>query len=233
MRQKSTRAWADAARAAPLLVCGAIAGPLFVVVFLITGATRAGYDPLRHPVSSLALGDLGWTQVATFVVAGVLTVAFAVGLRRALRPFGGSTWGPVLVGIWGAGLIGAGVFATDPISGYPPGTPDRLTKYGSAHAALHDVVSMLAFVALVAACFVFARRFAGWGSPLWAAYSAVTGIVFTGAFVLSGMGFEQTEGLVNVAGLFQRISITAGWCWLSLLALHLLRGREIGDRAGG
>ncbi|MEU4722962.1 DUF998 domain-containing protein [Nonomuraea dietziae] len=233
MQQKPARPWADAAWAAPLLVCGAIAGPLFVGVFLITGATRAGYDPLRHPVSSLALGDLGWTQVVTFVVTGALTVAFAFGIRRALRPLGGSTWGPVLVGIWGAGLIGAGVFVTEPISGYPPGTPDRLTQYGSAHAALHDGVSVLAFVALVAACFVFARRFAGWGSPLWAAYSAMTGIVFTGAFVLSSMGFEQTEGLVNLAGLFQRVSITAAWCWLSLLALHLLRRQEIGDRAGG
>ena len=42
-----------------LLACGAIAGLLFVLVFLLEGATRANYDPLRHPVSSLALGDYG------------------------------------------------------------------------------------------------------------------------------------------------------------------------------
>ena len=47
-----------------LLSCGVIAGPLFVLVFLVEGATRAGYDPFRHPVSSLALGDHGWTQTA-------------------------------------------------------------------------------------------------------------------------------------------------------------------------
>ena len=41
--------------------------------------------------SSLALGDWGWTQIATFVVAGLLTLAFATGLRRAFRPPGGST----------------------------------------------------------------------------------------------------------------------------------------------
>jgi hypothetical protein len=29
------------------------------VVFLVEGATRVGYDPLRHPVSSLTLGDHG------------------------------------------------------------------------------------------------------------------------------------------------------------------------------
>ncbi|MCI0727528.1 MAG: DUF998 domain-containing protein [Chloroflexi bacterium] len=45
-----------------LLVCGAIAGPLFTVAWLVEGATRANYDPLRHPISSLSIGELGWTQ---------------------------------------------------------------------------------------------------------------------------------------------------------------------------
>lgn len=45
-----------------LLACGAIAGPLFIAVFLIAGATRADYDPLRHHISTLAIGDLGWIQ---------------------------------------------------------------------------------------------------------------------------------------------------------------------------
>ena len=66
-----------------LLACGVVAGPLFVFGFLVEGATRAAYDPLRHPVSSLALGDRGWTQTANFLVAGFLTLVFAVGLRRA------------------------------------------------------------------------------------------------------------------------------------------------------
>ena len=77
-----------------LLACGAVAGPLFIVAFLIEGATRADYSPLRHPVSSLALGDAGWMQVVNFIVTGLLMLAYAVGLRRALRPGPGSTWGP-------------------------------------------------------------------------------------------------------------------------------------------
>jgi Protein of unknown function (DUF998) len=71
-----------------LLVCGAIAGPLFTLAWAAEGATRANYRPLRHPVSSLELGDLGWTQRANFIVTGLLTLAFASGLRRALRPPG-------------------------------------------------------------------------------------------------------------------------------------------------
>jgi hypothetical protein len=50
---------ADASNSATheLLCCSAIAGPLFVTVFVIEGARRPDYKPLRHPVSSLALGS--------------------------------------------------------------------------------------------------------------------------------------------------------------------------------
>jgi hypothetical protein len=76
-----------------LLSCGAVAGPLFVAAFLVEGAARLGYDPLRHPVSSLVLDDHGWMQTANFGVASLLTLAFAAGLRLALWLGKSSTWG--------------------------------------------------------------------------------------------------------------------------------------------
>jgi hypothetical protein len=214
------------ARTGALLVCGAVAGPLFTVAWALEGATRADYDPLRHPVSSLELGDLGWTQRVNFIVAGLPTAAFAVGLWRALRPLGGSTWGPLLVGAHAIGLLGAGIFVTDPVSGYPPGTPDHLQTYGSVHAALHDLCSVGTFVGLPIACVVLARRFAGWGQRGWAIYSAATGVVMAVGFVLTSMAFNQVEGLVELGGLWQRATVTVGWAWLTLLAVHLLRRRS-------
>jgi hypothetical membrane protein len=201
-----------------------IAGPLFTLAWAVEGATRAGYDPLRHPVSSLAIGPTGWAQVVSFVVSGLLTLAFAVGLRRALGPLGGSTWGPLLVGVYAVGLIGAGVFVADPVGGYPPGTPDRLDGYSGTPAALHDLSSFLVFASLPAACLVLARRFAAWGERPWAILSAVTAIVFVAGFVLASLAFNQAGGLVELGGLFQRATITLGWTWLALLGLHLLRG---------
>ncbi|MCG5214069.1 DUF998 domain-containing protein [Streptosporangium sp. KLBMP 9127] len=211
-----------------LLRCGVVAGPLFVVAFLVEGATRDGYSALRHPVSSLALGDFGWTQIVNFIVAGLLTVAFAVGARRALRsapgPAKGSTGGPLLIGLWGAGLLGAGIFVTEPVSGYPQGTPDRMT-YTSLHGVLHDAFSVPAFFGLAAACVVFTVRFAVRRERGWALYSAVTVVVFLTAFFLSGRAFEQTEGLVELGGLYQRISVCAGYAWLTALAVRLLGTR--------
>ena len=40
-----------------LLAYGVIGTPLFVAKFLVENVTCAGYDSLRHPVGSLALGD--------------------------------------------------------------------------------------------------------------------------------------------------------------------------------
>jgi hypothetical protein len=57
-----------------------------VAVFLLEGAVRDGYRPLRHPVSSLALGPRGWIQAGNFATAGTLFLAGAAGLARAGDP---------------------------------------------------------------------------------------------------------------------------------------------------
>src|SRR2546423_15131023 len=102
-----------------LLVCGAAAGPLFLIALFVQDATRAHYDPLRQPGSSLELGPHGWVQQLNFVVAGLLTLAFAVGLRRGLRPGRGARGVPLLVGGWAVGVIGAGGFVNGPRGGGP------------------------------------------------------------------------------------------------------------------
>jgi Protein of unknown function (DUF998) len=73
-------------RTRALLACGVVAGPLFLAVALLQALTRDGFDLGRHPLSLLSLGELGWIQITNFVVAGLLSVAFAVGLRRVLHP---------------------------------------------------------------------------------------------------------------------------------------------------
>jgi hypothetical protein len=211
-----------AAQTKALLACGAVGGPLFVVAFLVEGATRAGYDPLRYPVSLLAVGDFGWEQVANFIVTGLLMLAFAVGLRRAPGPVGGSVWGPLLVGAYAVGLLAAGVFVTDPVAAtFPPGTLHGFQP--SLHATLHDVATVVVVVALPAACVVLGRRFAVGGQRGWAIYSAASGVVFAVGFMLASVGFNHVGGLADVAGLLQRIAIVVGWGWLALLAVRLLR----------
>jgi hypothetical protein len=206
-----------------LLACGAVAGPLFSLAWLLEGAQRADYDPLRHPISSLAFGEQGWTQRATFVGTGLLMLAFAVGLRQVLQPRGGSRWGTLLIAAFAVGLIGAGLFVADPLSGYPPGTPG-MPPQRSLPGVLHDVFGVPVFLGLPVACLVFARRFAAWHEHRWAIYSVATAAVFASVFVLSSIAFGQTEPLVAFGGLLQRATLSVGWTWLTLLAVHVGRG---------
>ena len=74
-----------------MLACGVVAGPLFIVVGVLQMLTRDGFDPGRHPLSLLSLGDLGWIQIANFVIVGLLFIASAVGMRRVLYPAGAAS----------------------------------------------------------------------------------------------------------------------------------------------
>lgn len=60
-----------------LLTAGATGPPLFVLAFVLEGMFRPGYSPARDTVSALDLTGQGWQQIASFLVTGVLTVAFA------------------------------------------------------------------------------------------------------------------------------------------------------------
>jgi hypothetical membrane protein len=199
------------------LTCGVVAGPLYIVVVLIQALTRDGFDVTRHPASLLSNGDLGWVQITNFVVSGLLTIACAVGIWRVLHPGRGGTWGPPLVGAYGAGLITAGVFVADPADGFPPGTPPGPSDPVSWHGAVHFVVAGIAFLALIAACFVFARRFAGLGQRGWAAYCVATGLVFLAAFA----GIASGSGAPAVTVAFA-IAVVLGWTWVSVMAARLM-----------
>jgi len=208
-----------------LLLCGVIAGPLFVTAFLIQGALRPDYNPLRNSISTLELGSaFGWIQSLNFIVASLLTLAFAIGVRRVLRLEMRSIWGPLLIGLWAVGLMGAGIFVTDPDIGYPPRTPYPIPA--SMHGILHNLSAGLQFPAGILACLVFARWFAVRRQRGWAFSSAISGVVLLISVVLASYAFPrafpQTEGLGSLGGLFQRIAAVCGWGWLTALAIHLL-----------
>lgn len=213
-----------------LLLAGVFAGPLFVVAFVVEGAFRDGYDPMRHPVSSLVLGPTGWVQIANFLVAGALTLAFAAGLRRSLNPGPGAAAGPLLVAVWGVSLLGAGTFITDPVSGYPAGTP-ATPDPPTWHGIVHDLVfSLPGFACFAAAMLVLAYAFARRHTPRWAVYSGLSGAAFLGLFLLASAGFAQDPRLVSWAGLLQRLTVGIGWLWLTLLAMRQITHDRVVSR---
>jgi hypothetical protein len=163
---------------------------LYVTVVLVQAYTRDGFDPARHPLSSLALGDLGWLQIADFVVCGALTLVGAAGVRRALAPGRGSTWGPRLVGLSGAALLVAGVFPADPVNGYPVGAPDTVTWHGIVHSMAPAVAGIAGLIAYA----VFARRFHADREHGWLAWTiaAPVAVLATNAVAVAMADFRVT-----------------------------------------
>jgi hypothetical membrane protein len=201
-----------------LLLCGAVWPPAFLAAVLVEGATRADYDPVRLPLSLLALTDAGWSQTLNFVLAGGLAIMFAAGMWRIVQRL--PRTGVALLGLIGLGLVGAGVFPASPGGGYPPAV-----QPGPGGTDLHDVATLLVFGGLVAAATVFGRWFARSGRGTWALASIITAVLVAGGFVLMATAFSSRNDLSPVGGLIQRITVLIGWTWLTMLALWA-RGRD-------
>jgi hypothetical membrane protein len=198
-----------------LLGYGIIAGPFYVVVALAQALTRDGFDPSRHAWSLLANGEFGWIQITNFIVTGLMIVAAAIGLRRALTPGRGGTWAPLLIAAYGMSLIGAGIFRADPAQGFPAGTPE--TTVISWHGMLHFMIGGIGFGCLIAACFVLASRFSRDGQSRLAGFSRVTGVVFLAGFVAVGNGSHGPTTLAFVA------AVVTVFAWLTTVSVHSYR----------
>lgn len=214
-------------RTSTALACGAAAGPVFAVVALAQAFTREGFGLRHDTLSLLSNGDLGWIQVLNFIVSGVLYVIGAVGMRQALRPGRASTWGPRLIGAFGVGMVGAGVFRPDPAFGFPPGTPAGRAVTTSWHGGLHYTIASLAFVGLVAAFFVLARRLSADGQPGWAIASRVVAALLLVATAAISVAADKSP-----ANVFFVATALVSFVWASVLAAHLRTSQNaLPDRA--
>jgi hypothetical protein len=203
-----------------LLGYGVIAGPIYVLVVAVQAATRDGFDPMRHAASQLANGDLGWIQIANFLITGAMTIAAAVGVRRALGPGRLSAWASGLLGAYGAALVVAAFFRADPSDGFPPGTPPGMGKV-SWHGMAHLVVAGVGFACLIAACFVLGAWFARAGQHSWAWFSRITGVLFGGSFIALSSG---TGGAATILAFTAAVVLV--WVWLAAVSVKLYRTVE-------
>jgi hypothetical membrane protein len=191
------------------LRAGMVAGPLYVTVSLIEIAVRDGFDPTRHAWSMLANGPSGWVHSANLVVSGLLVVAGAAGLHRATR----DRWPAVLLGVYGLGMAGAGLFTADPGRGFPAGTPETVPVTG--HGIMHFVAGGIGFAGLIAAALILARRLGAGGHPGLALFSRVTGLFFLAAFV----AMSATGGPAWALLAFT-IAVILASCWLTAIFNH-------------
>jgi hypothetical membrane protein len=185
------------ARWLPWSARAGIVGPvLFTATYMAQEFFRRDeYSPISEPVSALEAGPNGWVQQANFVVFGLLTLAFAVGLHRGIRPTRAGIVGPALFFVSGIGLVLAAVFPLEEDAAgvtYDPGG--------------HFVAGVMFFGTSAAALITVSRRLAR--DPRWqglAIYVRVCGLLAVAGFVLLGvLAVPDDAPLHDWAGLAQR-----------------------------
>lgn len=201
-----------------LLGYGVVAGAVFEASILIQGLTRHGFRLAHDDASLLSNGPLGWIQIATFLVSGAMTIAFAVGARRALAGRAGGRWGPLLIGVYGAALMAAGLLRADPANGFGPGAPAGQAPQVSWHAAGHLAAAGIGFSALIVACFVIARYFTRERHRGLAIYSRITGLAFLAAFAGVTTGSSSSAIVLPFYG-----GVLIAWIWIAVTSVHLYR----------
>ena len=135
------------------------------------------YSPIAEQVSALEAGPNGWIQQANFVVFGLLTIAFAVGLHRGLRPTRVGIAGPALLFLSGIGLLLA---AALPLREDAAGV-----TYGQGG---HMIAGVTFFMTSAVGLIVLSRRIANdarWSGL--ATYTLVAGITALAGFVAAGV----------------------------------------------
>ncbi|WP_214402359.1 DUF998 domain-containing protein [Pseudonocardia lacus] len=209
-----------------LLACGVVAGPVYVAVALAQALTRDGFDLARHRFTALTAGDLGWVHRADMLLVGALTMLFAVGAARVLRPGRGATWGPRLLGLFGAAYVVGGALTADPAAGFPPGAAPAMataTWQGAVQNASRGVSTVL----LVATIVVLAAHSAATGRRGWAwfhgLYACAVPVTFAAALAVGAAAGGYPYAIAVVF-------LVAPWIWVSVLAAHLWR--RAGARTG-
>jgi len=193
-----------------LLSAGGFAGIIFCGVATYGILTRPGFDLQRHAVSNLSLGEGGWTMVAAFIASGALTLMCALGLSHLLKEGRGRRALPILIGLYGLGLVIAGIFPAPACCGFPAGTPQDQLPVMTPSAIVHSIAFMVAFSSLIIACFVAARRLSGISSLL----ALLAGILMP---VLVGLGMAT----VIAPGVAFFAAAIIGWVWLAMLVMQL------------
>lgn len=213
MSTSSPPASSDSSRVKATLALAVVLVGVYVALDILAQLLPPHYSPVSQAESDLAVGPYGFVMTANFVVRGVLSISFLVGLTASTRIGSRSRFGIALLGVWAVGAFLLAIFPTDI-------GPTESTLHGK----LHLVIALVAFLGAAIGVVLLSRHFRE--EDRLRAFAAPANILAT-LTVLSLVVFLLASAvpyLLNHAyGLLERIFIGFVLLWILTVSLYLLR----------
>ena len=182
-------------------LCGVIAPILFTIPVALASFLRPGYSQTHNFISDLGVGSYAILQNANFVIFGLLSVGFALGLRAGLpAPHGRAIKAGIgLVVLFSVAMMLAGIFSEGCLLGKP-----------------HTIVSSVAFLAIISAQLLIWHGLRSAETAVWGRYRTYS--LISGVLSLILVWFSSSA---DYPGAAQRIFIAVPWIWIEVSGLKL------------
>ncbi len=189
-------------------LCGIVAPILFTILVIVESLLRPGYSQIFNDVSDLGIGPYSIIQNINFIIFGLLSIGFAMGLGANLSHRAGKAtkW---LVVVFGVCIILAGVTL------FSVGADVTYAK----DVVAHGLVSAIAFLVIIAAQFTAWHALRNSENSIWGSYrifSLIMGLmsIFT-LLLLSYTQFSPYHGAT------ERLFIAMWMIWIEVTGIKL------------
>ena len=189
-------------------LCGIVAPILFTILVIVESLLRPGYSQIFNDVSDLGIGPYSIIQNINFIIFGLLSIGFAMGLGANLSHRAGKAtkW---LVVVFGVCIILAGVTL------FSVGANVTYAK----DVIAHGLVSAIAFLVIIVAQFTAWHALRNSENSIWGSYrifSLIMGLmsIFT-LLLLSYTQFSPYHGAT------ERLFIAMWMIWIEVTGIKL------------
>ena len=189
-------------------LCGIVAPILFTILVIVESLLRPGYSQIFNDVSDLGIGPYSIIQNINFIIFGLLSIGFAMGLGANLSHRAGKAtkW---LVAVFGVCIILAGVTL------FSVGADVTYAK----DVVAHGLVSAIAFLVIIVAQFTAWHALRNSENSIWGSYrifSLIMGLmsIFT-LLLLSYTQFSPYHGAT------ERLFIAMWMIWIEVTGIKL------------
>jgi hypothetical membrane protein len=187
---------------------------LYIVLDIIAQLLPPHYSPISQGESDLAVGPYGYVMTVNFVIRGLLTFAFLVGLSGATRLGKYARVGLALLAVWGAGAFVLAAFPTD------------VGTVVTVHGTIHNLTALVAFTGGAFGTLALSLHFRAEERlrrlDAAARLIAVLGVVMY--FATASALFIRR--LSHIFGLVERLFIGLVLLWMLVVAIQLLRSNR-------